>query len=145
MYVDGTLFTLFCFFKQKTAYDMRISDWSSDVCSSDLRSAFSPWWSIQNIQLSMPLGKRMEVYGGLKNLLNWKPGNGEPFLIARSHDPFDHQVRFDEQCQAMVTPENPYGLTFDPAYVFGPNQGLRGFLGLRIILDRKSTRLNSSH
>src|SRR3546814_4040947 len=30
---------LFCifFFKQKTAYEMRISDWSSDVCSSDLR------------------------------------------------------------------------------------------------------------
>src|SRR3546814_9641180 len=26
----------FCFFKQKTAYEMRISDWSSDVCSSDL-------------------------------------------------------------------------------------------------------------
>src|SRR3546814_10637185 len=31
------------FFKQKTAYDMRISDWSSDVCSSDLRcSALRP-------------------------------------------------------------------------------------------------------
>src|SRR3546814_14872252 len=27
------------FFKQKTAYEMRISDWSSDVCSSDLRTA----------------------------------------------------------------------------------------------------------
>src|SRR3546814_1697777 len=27
---------LFFFFKQKTAYEMRISDWSSDVCSSDL-------------------------------------------------------------------------------------------------------------
>src|SRR3546814_3597931 len=27
------------FFKQKTAYEMRISDWSSDVCSSDLRSS----------------------------------------------------------------------------------------------------------
>src|SRR3546814_10335518 len=27
---------LFIFFKQKTAYEMRISDWSSDVCSSDL-------------------------------------------------------------------------------------------------------------
>src|SRR3546814_5488509 len=26
----------FCFFKQKTAYEMRISDWSSDVCSSNL-------------------------------------------------------------------------------------------------------------
>src|SRR3546814_9985330 len=30
------LLGLFFFFKQKTAYDMRISDWSSDVCSSDL-------------------------------------------------------------------------------------------------------------
>src|SRR3546814_13140710 len=30
---------VFVFFKQKTAYEMRISDWSSDVCSSDL---FSP-------------------------------------------------------------------------------------------------------
>src|SRR3546814_8504452 len=28
---------IFFFYKQKTAYDMRISDWSSDVCSSDLR------------------------------------------------------------------------------------------------------------
>src|SRR3546814_1006897 len=30
------LVLLFFFFKQKTAYEMRISDWSSDVCSSDL-------------------------------------------------------------------------------------------------------------
>src|SRR3546814_2939298 len=29
---------MFFFFKQKTAYEMRISDWSSDVCSSDLES-----------------------------------------------------------------------------------------------------------
>src|SRR3546814_5061493 len=29
-------FLVFFFFKQKTAYEMRISDWSSDVCSSDL-------------------------------------------------------------------------------------------------------------
>src|SRR3546814_12175107 len=28
---------MFFFFKQKTAYEMRISDWSSDVCSSDLK------------------------------------------------------------------------------------------------------------
>src|SRR3546814_3705331 len=31
------VFSDFFFFKQKTAYEMRISDWSSDVCSSDLR------------------------------------------------------------------------------------------------------------
>src|SRR3546814_7488025 len=35
---------LFFFFKQKTAYEMRISDWSSDVCSSDLRAHY-PWAS----------------------------------------------------------------------------------------------------
>src|SRR3546814_2069463 len=34
MYVRWSVF--FFFFKQKTAYEMRISDWSSDVCSSDL-------------------------------------------------------------------------------------------------------------
>src|SRR3546814_10964626 len=31
-------FGVFFFFKQKTAYEMRISDWSSDVCSSDLNA-----------------------------------------------------------------------------------------------------------
>src|SRR3546814_18656329 len=46
-------FICFFFFKQKTAYEMRISDWSSDVCSSDLNSrtarrancAPKDWWS----------------------------------------------------------------------------------------------------
>src|SRR3546814_8885424 len=36
------LFMYFFFFKQKTAYEMRISDWSSDVCSSDLPRAAAP-------------------------------------------------------------------------------------------------------
>src|SRR3546814_976906 len=34
---------VFFFFKQKTAYEMRISDWSSDVCSSDLRLRVPPY------------------------------------------------------------------------------------------------------
>src|SRR3546814_4360916 len=34
--VTCILLSVFFFFKQKTAYEMRISDWSSDVCSSDL-------------------------------------------------------------------------------------------------------------
>src|SRR3546814_1458699 len=33
---------LCCFIKQKTAYEMRTSDWSSDVCSSDLRRTHAP-------------------------------------------------------------------------------------------------------
>src|SRR3546814_9168652 len=43
MYIDMLTFLfdleIFFFFKQKTAYEMRISDWSSDVCSSDLKTA----------------------------------------------------------------------------------------------------------
>src|SRR3546814_10284684 len=37
VFISVLVYTFFCFlFKQKTAYEMRISDWSSDVCSSDL-------------------------------------------------------------------------------------------------------------
>src|SRR3546814_10762866 len=36
MFWFSLFFSFFFFFKQKTAYEMRISDWSSDVCSSDL-------------------------------------------------------------------------------------------------------------
>src|SRR3546814_3361182 len=36
MYPIMSYYVIFFFFKQKTAYEMRISDWSSDVCSSDL-------------------------------------------------------------------------------------------------------------
>src|SRR3546814_1687660 len=56
---------IFFFFKQKTAYEMRISDWSSDVCSSDLR-AQQQAISIANIQ------KTVADYYGLqiKDLLS---------------------------------------------------------------------------
>lgn len=101
------------------------------LSDQDPRRPYSPWWSIQNIQVTLPFGKRVEVYGGVKNLLDWTPNRGNPFIIARSHDPFDRQVQWDGNGQAMVTPENPYGLTFDPTYVYGPNQGIRGFLGIR--------------
>src|SRR3546814_9879354 len=37
--MGGSVGCIFFFFKQKTAYEMRISDWSSDVCSSDLPHA----------------------------------------------------------------------------------------------------------
>src|SRR3546814_5876696 len=43
---------MFFFFKQKTAYEMRISDWSSDVCSSDLQ-ALGPFYQ------QRPFGKRL--------------------------------------------------------------------------------------
>src|SRR3546814_15857555 len=40
---------LFFFFKQKTAYEMRISDWSSDVCSSDLKTSKEIQESIRQV------------------------------------------------------------------------------------------------
>src|SRR3546814_6066530 len=50
---------LFIFFKQKTAYEMRISDWSSDVCSSDLRrsegsGSEAPWKTVTAADKSWP-------------------------------------------------------------------------------------------
>src|SRR3546814_5304990 len=41
---------MFFFFKQKTAYEMRISDWSSDVCSSDLPVAISETHALRAMQ-----------------------------------------------------------------------------------------------
>lgn len=101
------------------------------LSDSDPRRAKSPWWSIQNIQLTKKFKIGVEIYGGVKNLLNWTPNRGNKFIIARSNDPFDKNVQFDASGKALVTPNNPYGLTFDPSYVFGPNQGIRGFLGVR--------------
>ena len=100
----------------------------------DPRSGLSPVWSLQNIQFTFSGMKRIELYGGVKNLLNWIPGRNEPFLIARSHDPFDREVQTDPSGNVLSSATNPYALTFDPGYVFAPNQGIRGFLGLRLTI-----------
>lgn len=91
------------------------------LSDTDPRRATSPVWSIQNIQATYKWNDKFEIYGGIKNLLNWTPNRKNPFLIARPHDPFDQNLGVD----------NPYNLTFDPGYVYAPNQGIRGFLGIR--------------
>src|SRR3546814_7707392 len=72
---------LFFFFKQKTAYEMRISDWSSDVCSSDLtiglyfarlrkeapvhycrESYVGPYWSITKFDDIMAVDTNHNVF-----------------------------------------------------------------------------------
>lgn len=98
------------------------------LSDSDPRSGKSPWFSIQNIQLTKKLSSEWELYGGVKNLLNFTPADNS---IARSFDPFDTGVVFDSNGQAVATPDNLHALTFDPSYVYAPNQGIRGFLGLR--------------
>lgn len=99
----------------------------------DNRPEFSPFWSIQNIQITKRFNRGWEIYGGVKNLLNYTPPANS---IARSFDPFDKLVQFDATGQAIATADNPHALTFDPTYVFAPNQGIRGFLGVRYILNK---------
>lgn len=98
------------------------------LSEEDPRPEYSPVWSIQNIQLTKRFSNGMELYGGVKNLLNFRPPANS---IARPFDPFDKNVEFDNQGQVVATPGNPYRLTFDPTYVYAPNQTIRGFLGLR--------------
>src|SRR3546814_3161727 len=49
---------MFFFFKQKTAYEMRISDWSSDVCSSDLVAKLTAYerYIIERLKASAAIG-----------------------------------------------------------------------------------------
>ncbi|OIP49537.1 MAG: TonB-dependent receptor [Flavobacteriaceae bacterium CG2_30_34_30] len=101
---------------------------------SDPRPEYSPTWSIQNIQITYGGFENFEIYGGVKNLLNWTPTKSTPFLIARADDPFDQEVVFDGAGNAVATPNNPYALTFDPSYMYAPNQGIRGFMGIRFTL-----------
>lgn len=101
----------------------------------DPRPEFSPTWSIQNIQLTYKDIRNFEMFAGVKNLLDWTPNKSAPFLIARADDPFDENVQFDANGDVVPTADNPYALTFDPSYVYGPNQGIRAFLGLRYTIQ----------
>lgn len=100
----------------------------------DPRERESRIWSIQNIQFTFSGLKKLELYGGIKNLLNWTPNKNNPFLIARSNDPFDKEVEYLENGQVKPTASNRYALTFDPNYMYAPNQGMRFFAGIRYTL-----------
>jgi outer membrane receptor for ferrienterochelin and colicins len=100
----------------------------------DPRKPVSPVWSLQNLQLTKWLSDKVEIYGGVKNLSNWTPGKGNALLIARTHDPFDKKVEYDATGNVLQTAENPYALTFDPSYVYAPNQGRRFFAGVRVTI-----------
>ena len=102
---------------------------------NDPRKEYSPVWSIQNIQFTYKGINRFEVYGGVKNFLDWTPNRGNPFIFARANDPFDKNVTFDNNGDVVATADNPYALTFDPSYVYGPNQGIRSFFGVRYKID----------
>src|SRR3546814_8677953 len=72
---------IFFFFKQKTAYEMRISDWSSDVCSSDLivpRDLQTGAGSERNDVALAGLNHKMGQRGTVNTLLNFGEGRHSP-------------------------------------------------------------------
>lgn len=103
----------------------------------DPRPEYSSTYSIQNIQVTYTFSEKFVLFGGVKNLLNWTPAKNIPFLIARTNDPFDKEVQYEANGQVLATANNPYGISFDPSYVYAPNQGIRGFIGFRMMIDYK--------
>ena len=78
---------------------------------NDPRDEYSPWFSIQNIQLSKKFNNSWEVYGGVKNLLNFTPA-----------------------ANSINSADMPFSDAFDPSYVYASNQGIRAFAGVRYTL-----------
>src|SRR3546814_10867515 len=74
----------FYFFKQKTAYDMRISDWSSDVCSSDLLALLAGGYDI-GLNIDAEEADRLELSLDLLESLALDPElagwNGLGFVV----------------------------------------------------------------
>src|SRR3546814_10886540 len=76
----------FVFFKQKTAYEMRISDWSSDVCSSDLALRRLPGGDA---------GARDPHAGGLRGVALPPPSQLSPSASSRGPRASDGAVALD--------------------------------------------------
>ncbi len=93
----------------------------------DPRPPKSPIINIMNFQFTYKM-LDVEIYGGLKNIFNFTPDKNS---ITRAFDPFDKEVDFDDQGNAIATNSNPNALTFDTNYVYYSNQGRRTFVGLR--------------
>ena len=73
----------------------------------DIRSEFSPWFGIHNIQATKRFANGLQLYGGIKNLTSFLPKN------------------------PIFKPETPFSEQFDPNYNYAPMQAIRGFLGVR--------------
>jgi outer membrane receptor for ferrienterochelin and colicins len=93
------------------------------VVAQDFRPAYAPFFALINGQVNKKIKHQLELYAGVRNLLNFLPK--DPIL--RPFDPFDRQV--DDEIN------NPFGYTFDTAYQYAPMQGIRAYVGCRVHLD----------
>src|SRR3546814_5792516 len=91
------------FFKQKTAYEMRISDWSSDVCSSDLPEHAGGGLYGDLIRYTQArfraLGyRRMKVSTQVWNLAVQKVWSREGFSLVQAYDTRSEERRVGKEC-----------------------------------------------
>src|SRR3546814_10450868 len=143
------MFFVFFFFKQKTAYEMRISDWSSDVCSSDLPQSLGIQpeagraWAQQNARRLYHYPTIGEEYFPvqLTVVLAQRPGTDSDL-----HD----RVRHERRAHTRAIPERgPVGhrciwRRSGRSALLQDQPGAPEPVSSRHP-DRKSTRLNSSH
>src|SRR3546814_9605777 len=136
IYVLYTVFIIFfCvvffFFKQKTSYEMRISDWSSDVCSSDLDGSvgFLDWQVVRRGCWSQDVG--YFLVGALTQ------------DDRREHERALLKIYADALEVPIATCPSPDALWLH--YRASAAYGLAIWLSTLGTEDRKSTRLNSSH
>src|SRR3546814_5375466 len=86
---------IFFFFKQKTAYEVRISDWSSDVCSSDLELLVEAR-IVGDVHLAVLAGKRAVAFQHHRGVVVQA---GAAALEQGAHD--DHAMAFGQGTQAL--------------------------------------------
>src|SRR3546814_5647155 len=125
------MFFCFFFFKQKTAYEMRISDWSSDVCSSDLYTPKeSPDYPRVIESVQWVFRRCMEELAKRRN----EPQRDD-LLSYFAHEKFADRYLTDEEVLSYCTNIITGGVDTTTALT---SHALA-------YLDRKSTRLHSSH
>src|SRR3546814_7371628 len=154
--------SLLCFFfKQKTAYEMRISDWSSDVCSSDLfiseyfkgqrRDAIAIIGKLQIFEHH--IGKSPVRRGPRSALRRCHKLVGILIRIARKqteHPQFGLEIPRHTAKQVAVGPDAPHSQYRPAGNCHRKTDRITIACDRRsplaaAALDRKSTRLNSSH
>src|SRR3546814_3666596 len=116
------------FFKQKTAYEMRISDWSSDVCSSDLITGVHRTWLSPEGDGKAPIDTPRRAMGDLL---------GHAVRFGTAHDVIAAGEGIETILSLrMALPGLPMAAALSAAHLSAI---------LFPATDRKSTRLNSSH